>query len=159
MCVVVLCVFCFVLRNGEYVLNECVFVLCVVVFLGGGVGDHVWTHADAYIFLSGMLKWLKKIISQCTLCELYYFCSVQWCEAPTLTKIMLFRVCFNQYFWYFAVKISIYITRKKISNRSAVPTVILFDWFWQQQTAQREREGVCMQHVVCVCLCACMCLF
>lgn len=41
MCVVVLCVFCFVLRNGEYVLNECVFVLCVVVFLGGGVGDHV----------------------------------------------------------------------------------------------------------------------
>ena len=31
----------FGLRNGEYLLNERVLVLCVVVFLGGGVGDHV----------------------------------------------------------------------------------------------------------------------
>ena len=37
-CVWLFCVF-FVLRNGEYVLNECVFVLCVVVFFWGWGGE------------------------------------------------------------------------------------------------------------------------
>ena len=66
---------------------------------------------------------------------------------------MWYRVRVNRQFPVFYWYIFIY-TGTKISSRSDIPGVILFDWF----SKQHSIEGVCVCVHVCVNICVCVCV-